>query len=146
MLRFFIIRVAGHPQLCPSLPFCLKLAALCPARFNRSHHSTHASLVRSTFRFVAFRSLNLTSDVSRILIPRLASSTTCNLRLLRNQIVVARIVVFSRVASLAKVLAATGPVVQSGSVCSRLGNEYRTPQRPHSVAGYRSRIGETRHQ
>ena len=70
------------------MPSGLEPATLCPILANHSHHSTHNSLFRSALRVSMFRSHKHTSDVSRILYPRLASSTTCNLRLLRNQIVV----------------------------------------------------------
>ena len=90
---------------------------------------------------------SITRPMFLILNPCLASSTTCNLRLLRNQIVVAQLAcVFLRRASLAEVLAAASPVVRSGSVWSSLGNGRRTQQRlPHSIARIRSRIKETRH-
>ena len=96
MLRCSIIRVANHPRLWTSLTSSLKPATLCPPCSNRIRHSTHSSPFRSAFRFVAFRSNNPTSDVSRILIPRLTSSTTCNPRLLQNQIVVMGIARVSR--------------------------------------------------
>ena len=81
MLRFSIIHVTGHLRLWPSLPSQLKSAALCLSRSNCTRHSIHSSQHRSVFRFTAFRSHNLTSDNFQIRIPRLASSTTCNLRL-----------------------------------------------------------------
>ena len=134
-----IVRVVGHPQLWPSLPSWTENLQHCPARPNRVHQSTHASLIKLLFHFTAIRSNNRTSEVSRILIPRLASSTTCKLQPLRNQIVVARaarVLTLAFARRLPKSLAATGPVAcRCGSVYGRWAIFSRATT-SHSVTEY----------
>ena len=140
-----IVRVADHPRLCSSLPSWTDDLQHCSVRANRVRHSTHNSLTKSLFRVCAFRSNNRTSESSRILNPRLASSTTCNLRSLRNQIVVGAPLAFRARASLAEVLRCCRPsrpswkrVVVGWAMFSRAAYT-------HKSQGTESWIRETRH-
>ena len=73
MLRSVIVRVAGCPRLCSSLPSWTDDLQHRPVRANRVRHSTHTSLVKSLVRFTAFRSSNFAYESSRILNPKSSS-------------------------------------------------------------------------
>ena len=149
MLRSVIVRVAGCPRLCSSLPswtddlqHCLS-APIASATALTIHCSSRVSASLQSAQQSA------RPNVSRILIPRLASSTSCNLRRSETKLWWRSVATSFRVARRSpksSLLPAQSSVVEACRVVVGQWASHPAASSPHSVTeSHGVGIGETRH-